>query len=93
MNLILEYVQKIPFIPEHWNVPAAQVISALVFILILYGVARFFSWFFNRYVSGLLLRFKVERWAKAMQTHRFFTAAGVVAAAIVAATASIEAEI
>ena len=84
MNLILEYVQKIPFIPEHWNVPAAQVISALVFILILYGVARFFSWFFNRYVSGLLLRFKVERWAKAMQTHRFFTAAGVVAAAIVA---------
>lgn len=84
MNFILSYVEKIPFIPDHWNMPVAQIISAAVFIVLLYVVAKFFAWFFNRYVSDLLLRFRVERWAKGMQAHKVFTAFGVVAAAIVA---------
>lgn len=84
MNFILSYIEKIPFIPDRWNMPVAQIISAAVFIVILYVVAKFFAWFFNRYVSDLLLRFHVERWAKGMQSHKFFTAFGVVAAAIVA---------
>lgn len=84
MNFILPYVEKLPYIPDQYNVLIAQLVSAVLFVAILYFVARFSTWFCNRYLGRLVARFHSEKWFKAMSEHRFFTAAGVVVAAMVA---------
>ncbi len=84
MNFILPYVEKLPYIPDQYNVLIAQLVSAFLFVAILYFVARFSTWFCNRYLARLVARFHSEKWFKAMSEHRFFTAAGVVVAAMAA---------
>ena len=84
MNFILPYVEKIPYIPDKYNTLIAQVIAAVLFVLVLYAAARAASWFCNRYLGRLVSRFNSGRWFKALSEHHFFTAMGVVVAALLA---------
>jgi len=84
MEFILTYVQKIPNFPAHYHTLTAQIISALVFVLLLYILARVFTWFCNNYLSRLVKFFKAEKWFKALTEKRFFTALGIVIAAMAA---------
>ena len=84
MNFILSCVEKMPLIPDQYNVLIAQLISAVAFVLILYVLARFSSWFFNRYLGRLVARLNSDKWFKAMSEHSLFTAIGVVVAALAA---------
>ena len=84
MNFILSYVEKMPLIPDQYNVLIAQLISAVAFVLILYVLARFSSWFFNRYLGRLVAHLNSDKWFKAMSEHSLFTAIGVVVAALAA---------
>lgn len=84
MQLILLWIQKIPYIPEKHHVLIAQTISAIVFVLLLVFMAGAFTWFCNKCLYKLVSRFRYRRWFDAMQTHHFFTAMGVVVAAIAA---------
>lgn len=84
MEFILTYVQKIPNYPAHYHTLTAQVISAVVFIILLYLLARIFTWFCNNYLSRVVKFFKAEKWFKALTEKRFFTALGIVIAAIAA---------
>ena len=40
MNFILSYVEKMPLIPDHYNVLVAQIISAIAFLVVLFLLAR-----------------------------------------------------
>ena len=84
MEFILSYVQKIPNLPAHYHTLTAQIISAIVFVLLLYVLARVFTWICNNYLSRLVKFFKAERWFKALTEKRFFTALGIVIAAMAA---------
>ena len=84
MHFILSYIQKIPYIAEKHHVLLAQIISAVVFMLILVVLAGAFTWFCNKCVYKLVSRFRSKKWFEALQTHHFFTALGVVIAAIAA---------
>jgi len=84
MEFILSYVEKIQYIPDQYNVLLAQFISAVIFIVILVGVARFTTWFCNKYLAKLISKMKSVKWFDAMQAHHFFTAIGIVLAALVA---------
>ncbi len=84
MEFILTYVQKIPNYPAHYHTLTAQVISAIIFIILLYLLARIFTWFCNNYLSRVVKFFKAEKWFKALTEKRFFTALGIVIAAIAA---------
>ncbi|MBR2082629.1 MAG: mechanosensitive ion channel [Elusimicrobiaceae bacterium] len=84
MEFILSYIQKIPNYPAHYHTLTAQIVSAIVFVLILYGFARISTWFCNNYLSRLVKLLKAEKWFKALTEHKFFTALGVVIAAMVA---------
>ncbi len=84
MNFILPYVEKIPYIPDKYNGVIAQFVSAVAFVIILYVAARLSSWFCNRYLGRLVERFNSGKWFKALTEHHFFTAMGVVVAALVA---------
>lgn len=84
MEFILTYVQKIPSLPSHYHTVTAQVISAIVFLVILFLLAKVSTWFCNNFLSRLVKFFKAEKWFKALTEHKFFTALGVVIAAMVA---------
>lgn len=84
MNFILPLVQRMTWISDAYNVLVAQIISAVVFILILYVVARVSSWVCNRVAPLLIAKLHADRWAKALLQHKFFTAVGVVVAAMTA---------
>ncbi len=84
MEFILSYVQRIPNLPTHYHTLTAQVVSAIVFVFLLYVLARVFTWICNNYLSRLVKFFKAERWFKALTEKRFFTALGIVIAAIAA---------
>ena len=84
MNFILPYVEKIPYISQNYQVLVAQIISAVLFVSLLVLVAGASTWFGNRYLPKLVARLRSKKWFEAMQEHRFFTALGVVFAAIVA---------
>ena len=84
MDVIFAYIEKLPIIPDNWNLTIAQVLSALLFVGILYAVARVASWFFNKYPQRLLSKVVSQKWANALSEHKFFTAVGVVLAAMVA---------
>ena len=84
MEFILTYVQKIPNYPAHYHTLTAQVISAVVFVILLYLLARLFTWFCNNYLSHVVKFFKAEKWFKALTEKKFFSALGVVIAAMAA---------
>lgn len=84
MEYILNYVHQIPNLPDKYHVLIAQVISAIVFILILIVFAKISAWFCNNYLSRLIKLFKADKWFKALSEHKFFTALGVVIAALAA---------
>ena len=83
MKFILPLVENLPYIPDKYNVLIAQIMSAVLFVLILYVLARISTWFCNTYLSKLVQKLNSEKWFNAMQEHRFFTALGVVVAALV----------
>ncbi len=84
MEIILSYVQKIPNFPAHYHSITAQIISAIVFLGLLYLLARVFTYVCNNYLSRLVKLLKAEKWFTAMSERKFFTALGVVIAAIAA---------
>lgn len=84
MEIILSYIQNIDYIPSTYHTPIAQGISAVAFIAILYILVRFTTWFCNKYLVILLAKLRISKWLDAMRIHRFFTAFGVVLAALVA---------
>lgn len=84
MGFILPLIQKMTWISDAYNVLVAQIISAAAFILILYAVARVSSWMCNRVAPLLIVKLHADRWAKALLQHKFFTAVGVVVAAMTA---------
>ena len=84
MEIILSYVQQVSYIPEKYHVLLAQGVSAVVFVLLLIVLAGAFTWFCNKCVCALMGKFRSKKWFEAMQTHHFFTAMGVVIAALVA---------
>ena len=83
MAVILRYITDLPYIPDQYNKLIAQLVSAVLFVGILYVLARIFTWFCNKYLSRLL-RLRSDKWFNAMADHSFFTALGVVIAAFVA---------
>lgn len=84
MKLILSCIEKITYIPAEYNVLVAQIIAAVLFLAILYFSARVFTWFCNKYLATIFAKLKADKWVKAMTAHRFFTAVGIVAAAMLA---------
>lgn len=84
MKFILPLVENLPYIPDKYNVLIAQIMSAVLFVLILYVLARISTWFCNTYLSKLVAKLHSDKWFNAMREHRFFTALGVVVAAMVA---------
>ena len=84
MEYILNYVHQIPNLPDKYHVLIAQVISAALFIIILIVFAKVSAWFCNNYLSRIIKLFKADKWFKALSEHRFFTALGVVIAALAA---------
>ncbi|MBP3513082.1 MAG: mechanosensitive ion channel [Elusimicrobiaceae bacterium] len=84
MKLILSCIEKITYIPAEYNVLVAQIIAAVLFLAILYFSARVFTWFCNKYLATIFAKLKADKWVKAMTTHHFFTAVGIVAAAMLA---------
>lgn len=84
MKFILSFVENLPYIPDQYNVLIAQIASAILFVFVLYILARFSTWFCNKYLSKLVAKLHSEKWFNAMREHRFFTALGVVVAAMAA---------
>lgn len=84
MQFILPLVQKIPWIAGTYDLLVAQLVSAAIFISILYLLARGASWVCNRVVPLLITKLHAARWAQAMLQHKFFTSVGVVVAAMAA---------
>lgn len=84
MEFILTYVQKIPNYPAQYHTLTAQIISAIIFVLLLYLLARIFTFVCNNYLSRLVKLFKAEKWFKALTEKKFFTALGIVIAAMAA---------
>lgn len=84
MQVILSFMQNIDYIPSQYHTVLAQSVSAIVFIAMLYILVRFTTWFCNTYLVTLLAKMRVSKWLEAMRIHRFFTAFGVVLAALVA---------
>lgn len=84
MNFILPCVQKISWIPQTHHTLIAQIISALVFVFLLYVLAKIFTWFCNHYLSAFVKFLQAERWYRALKDKKFFTALGIVIAAMAA---------
>lgn len=84
MQFILTYVQKIPNYPAQYHTLTAQIISALVFVILLYILAKLFTYVCNNYLSRLVKFFKAEKWFNALTEKKFFTALGIVIAAMAA---------
>lgn len=84
MQFILPYIERLPGIPDSYNVLVAQILSALVFFLLLVFCAKVATWISNRVFPKLISKLHAEKWAEAFLEHKFFTAVGVVAAAIAA---------
>lgn len=84
MNFVLPYVEKIPHISPTYHLLVAQIISVVLFVFLILLVAGFSTWFGNMYLPKLLSKLRSRRWFEAMRLHGFFTALGVVFAALVA---------
>lgn len=84
MHFILPYIEKIPHLADKYQLILAQVISAVFFVVILYVLARFTSWFCNNYLAKLVAKIHSAKCFEGLQKHHFFTALGVVFAALAA---------
>lgn len=84
MDFILPYIKNISYIPEHLHVLVAQVLSALLFLLLLYVTAGLFTLFCNKVLGRILGKFGAKKWINTLAAHRFFIALGLVLSAIVA---------
>lgn len=84
MQFILPYIERLPGIPDSYNMLVAQILSALVFLLLLALCAKVATWVSNRVFPKLISKLHAEKWADAFLEHKFFTAIGVTAAAIAA---------
>ncbi len=84
MQTILYYVQQIPNFPAKYHTLTAQLISAIVFIALLFLLAKVFTFVCNNYLSRLVKFFKAEKWFNALTEKKFFTALGIVIAAMAA---------
>ena len=84
MKTILYYVQQIPNYPAHYHTLTAQVISAVVFVVLLILLAKIFTYVCNNYLARLVKFFKAEKWFNTLTEKRFFTALGIVIAAMAA---------
>lgn len=84
MEFILSYVQQIPGFPAQYHILTAQIISSIVFVLLLYALVRAFTFVCNNYLARLVKFFKAETWFKALTEKKFFTALGIVIAAMAA---------
>ena len=84
MKTILYYVQQIPNYPAHYHTITAQVISAIVFVVLLVLLVKLFTYICNTYLARLVKFFKAEKWFNALTEKNFFTALGVVIAAMAA---------
>ena len=84
MQVISYWVAKLSWLPEEYHIITTEIVSVLAFLLILFLGAKIFTWLCNRYVSQLGRLFRAERWFYALRDCKFFTAMGVVVAAILA---------
>ena len=84
MQTVLYYVQQIPNFPDKYHTLTAQAISAVVFIALLVLLAKVFAFVCNNYLSRLVKLLKAEKWFKALSEKKFFTALGIVIAAMAA---------
>ena len=84
MNFVLPYVEKIPHISPTYHVLVAQIISIVLFVFLILVVAGFSTWFGNMYLPKLLSKLRSKKWFDALRLHGFFTALGVVFAALAA---------
>lgn len=84
MQIILSYVQQIPNFPAQYHTLTAQVISAIVFVILLLLLAKLFTFICNNYLAKLVQFFKAEKWFNALTEKKFFTALGIVIAALAA---------
>ncbi len=84
MQFVLTYIQKIRCIPEHYHMLLAQILSLVVFVVGLYFLARFTTWFCNKCLAKLVSKIHSAKAFDAMQKHHVFTAVGIVLAALVA---------
>jgi len=84
MSIILSYIEKISFIPTEYTLSIAQTISAILFVGLLYGLARLISLFCNNMVMKIVERFQSDRWLHAMKNKHVFSALGMVTSALVA---------
>lgn len=84
MQTILYYVQQIPNFPTQYHTLTAQLISAVVFIALLILLAKVFTYICNNYLSRLIKFLKAEKWFNALTEKKFFTALGIVIAALAA---------
>ena len=84
MQTVLYYVQQIPNFPDKYHTLTAQVISAVVFIALLVLLAKVFAFVCNNYLSRLVKLLKAEKWFNALTEKKFFTALGIVIAAMAA---------
>ena len=84
MDFILTYVEKISWLPATHHTLVAQIISACIFIGLLYVLAKIFTWGCNHYLSAFVKFIRAERWYRALKEMKFFTALGIVIAAMAA---------
>ena len=84
MKAILYYVQQIPNYPAHYHTVTAQIISAVVFIILLVLLVKLFTYICNNYLARIVKFFKAEKWFNTLSEKRFFTALGIVIAAMAA---------
>lgn len=84
MRFILGYVQQIPNFPTQYHTLTAQLISALVFVALLFLLVKVFTYICNNYLAKLVRFFRAETWFDALTEKKFFTALGIVIAAMAA---------
>lgn len=84
MQTILSFVETLSWIPQHYQVLVTQIVSAIVFVLILIITSKISTWFCNNHLSSLVKIFKAKKWFEALKSSHFFIALGVVVAAILA---------
>ena len=84
MYFILPLVEKLSHLPQQYHSLVAQLISVLLFVLILYVSLGAFTWFCNKILSNLLGKFGLKKWEGALSSKHFFHALGLLMAAVVA---------
>ena len=60
MQFILPYIERLPGIPDSYNVLVAQILSALVFLLLLALCAKVATWVSNRVFPKLISKLHAE---------------------------------